>query len=311
MNDLFDRQVADKAKDEPKWLAARREGVTATEVAKLANAKSQSYALTLVKEKRSGERTFFGNQYTDWGLEREEVLVDTVLKQEGFIGTDVLFHAEGNPRHLATPDGLYLRDGMRFTAEIKTGKHDLSPGSYFFETSGYRDQILWQMYVCDVDSALYVYERHDDVWLNVGEDMNVRPNPYPARQEWIDRDQRRIDELINVANDFLDLLDAPVEDAPDGDDYRVLAEEWLGLDDQLKRIAKAKETVAEQIRGLIGLAEQFTVETGTAKVSLSTGTRTTFDSAKFNAAEPDLYKEYMKVSAPTSTLRITSTKEKN
>jgi hypothetical protein len=141
--------------------------------------------------------------------------------------------------------------------------------------------------------------------------MNVRPNPYPARQEWIDRDQRRIDELINVANDFLDLLDAPVEDDPDGDDYRVLAEEWLGLDDQLKRIAKAKETVAEQIRGLIGLAEQFTVETGTAKVSLSTGTRTTFDSAKFNAAEPDLYKQYMKVSAPSSKLSITSTKEKN
>jgi hypothetical protein len=313
MTDLFDRQVADKVADEAAWLEARRQGVTATEVAKLAKG-SAGYALGLVAEKLSGQRSFFGNQYTDWGLEREEFLVATVLKAEGFIGTDVLFHAEGNKRHLATPDGLYLRDGMKFTAEIKTGKHDLAPGSKFFEGSGYRDQILWQMYVAgdDVDAALYVWERHDDQWVHVAEDMNVRPMPFPAEQAWIERDQKRIDELIFIADAFLTQLDAdPEQVPPDADDYRYLAEEYLGIDEKIKRLSEAKETVAQQIRGLIGLVEQFAVETGTAKVTLSTGTRTTFDSAKFKAAEPTMFTEYTKVSAPTSTLRVTSTKEKS
>ena len=70
---LYTRAVVDKNIDEELWLAERRKGVTATEVAKLAKGQPAARRDVLA-EKVSGERTFFGNKFTDWGLERELAL---------------------------------------------------------------------------------------------------------------------------------------------------------------------------------------------------------------------------------------------
>jgi hypothetical protein len=310
MSELYDRVVADKRVDEAAWLSARRGGVTATEVAKLAKG-SAGYSAGLVAEKKSGKRTFFGNKYTDWGLAREEVLVNSTLKFEGFVGTDTLFHAAENRRHLATPDGLYTSDGSLFTAEIKTGKHDLTPGSDFFEGSGYRDQIQWQMYVCGVDSALYVWEQHDDVWrLNADSDV-LEPTPFLACQEWLGRDQKRIDELILIANDFLALLDGGAV-ADDPADYEELGRLFLVAREARDAAVERMDAVSAQIVERIGDRDSFTVTTSLAKVTFSTPKPTErFDSATFKKAHPDIFPAFVRVTQSKPSLRITALKETN
>ncbi len=301
MTTLFDRAVADKTVDEDAWLRARRSGVTATEVSKLASG-SDAYALTLIKEKTTGERTFFGNQYTDWGLAREEVLVEQILKPEGFFGSDVLYHAENNPRHLATPDGIYARDGFLMLAEIKTSKYDLDPELEHFAKTTYYDQMQWQLYVAgdDVTEMLFVWEQHNDEWPT--------PSPFDAGKAWIDRDQKRIDELIVIADKFLDQLDNGYDDDPA--DYAELVREHGAIKFRIAEWATRMAEIEDEIRLRIGERSSFAIDTQYGRVSLSTPKPSErFDSASFKAAQPDVYKQFTKLSQSKPSLRITASKE--
>lgn len=303
MATLFDRAVADKTVDEEAWLRARRVGVTATEVSKLATP-GESYALTLIKEKQTGERTFFGNQYTDWGLAREEVLVRNILEPEGFVGSDVLYHADGNPRHLATPDGIYARDGFLMLAEIKTSKYDLDPEGEHFKKTSYYDQMQWQLYVAgdDVTEMLFVWEQHNDQWPT--------PSPFEANKAWIDRDQKRIEELIVIADKFLDQLDNGYEDDPE--DYAELVREHVVLKSRIAEWATRLAEVEDEIRLRIGERPQFAIDTPYGRISYTTPKPSErFDSTAFKAAQPDIYKEYLKLSQSKPSLRITATKEES
>jgi hypothetical protein len=203
---LYARAVVDKNFSEELWLEERRKGITATEIAKLAKGQKAARRDVLA-EKVSGERSFFGNKYTDWGLERELEL-SCRLETEGFEASDVLFHAEGNSRHLATPDAVFLAQDFIKIAEIKTSKNDLAPEGKFFQKSTYMDQMQWQMYVAGpyCDECLFVWEQHDDFWVE-DEFGVLRPTPLEAKQQWIARDDERIAELIVVADEFLAELD--------------------------------------------------------------------------------------------------------
>lgn len=301
MSNIFDRAVADKAVDEKAWLLSRRFGVTATEVSKLAKS-GAAYSRDLITEKRTGERTFFGNQYTEWGLAREEFLVDSVLKPEGFIGSDVLYRAEDNSNHLATPDGLYVRDGFLMVAEIKTSKYDLDPSGEHFAKTGYYDQIQWQMYVAgdECTEALFVWEQHNDEWPD--------PTPFPAKKAWIDRDQARIDELKVIADAFLDELESGYEDDPT--DYEELVREYVVIKKRIAEWASALANTEEAIRLRIGEREQFSIDTSYGRVLLTTPKASErFDSSAFKKAHPELFKDFVKVSQSKPSLRITAAKE--
>jgi hypothetical protein len=296
MNDLFTRAVVDKNVDEEAWLAARRRGVTATEVAKLARG-GAGYRNDLLKEKRSGERTFFGDQFTAWGLEREPVIGEKIHNEWGFILSDVLYHAPGNTRHLATPDGVYAKDGIVTIAEIKTGKHDLDPAGTYFSSTGYLDQMLWQAYVCDADEILFVWEQHEDFV------------PKEIQSVWIVRNQARIEELIEVADAFLAELDAD-EPGDDPDDYEELVLQYLMAKASCDKWAGVAADYADQIRARIGDRDQFAITTKLGKVSLSTPKPTErFDSVAFKKLQPSVYAEFVRVSQAKATLRITALKE--
>ena len=58
---------------EDQWLAERMSRVTATDIGRLANGGPSVFAA--IKAEKSGARTFFGNRYTEWGNEREPVIV--------------------------------------------------------------------------------------------------------------------------------------------------------------------------------------------------------------------------------------------
>jgi hypothetical protein len=202
---LLERAVVDKNHDEEKWLEERRKGVTATEVSKLA--KGQPAAKRdILAEKVSGERTFFGNKYTDWGLERELVISALLETNHGFEASDILFFAEGNSRHLATPDAIFLGEDSVLIAEIKTSKQDLHPEGKYFQKTPYMDQMQWQMYVCGATRCLFAWEQHNDVWV-LDEFSVERPAPMNYDELWIDRDDYRIDFLVALADEFLAELD--------------------------------------------------------------------------------------------------------
>jgi len=299
MSTIYERAIADKNVDESAWLEARRTGVTATEVRDLAKG-GTSVRDKLIESKRTGKRDFFGNKYTEWGLEREPILVETMLKPEGFFGSDVLYHAQENKRHLATPDALYLSDGIVLVGEIKTGKGELAPGSAGFIANGYYDQMQFQMYVVGDDcmECLYVWEQHEDFV------------PKPAQKEWIKRDQARINELVAIADEFLAALDAPAGYLDDPDDYAELVREHVRLKSRINELGNELAFVEDAIRLRIGERDSFAIDTTFGRVSLSTPKPAErFDSASFKAAQPDLFKQFVKVSQAKPSLRITAPKE--
>ena len=147
------RIVADST-DRVAWLRARSQGITATDVAKLATEKSVHNA---AREKINGSG-FGGNPYTDHGRAREPEIAAWVLANYGIEPSTNLFHAADQPRHLATPDGLGLAgNGVFELAEIKTTSKPWRsiPRSYL-------RQIWWQQYVLGADRTLLVWEEHDN-----------------------------------------------------------------------------------------------------------------------------------------------------
>lgn len=171
--------------DRVAWLKARARGVTATDVARLTSEKAVK---TLALEKILGSR-FGGNAYTAHGLLREPMIGRWAGRVYGMRASNELFHAEHNPLHLATPDGLReLESGRVELCEIKTTSH-----SWRGIPRNYLRQVWWQQYVLGAERTLVVWERHDD-FVPVSSEPECR---------WVDRDDAEIGKLIVLADDLL------------------------------------------------------------------------------------------------------------
>jgi len=182
------RIVADST-DRVAWLRARNQGITATDVAKLATVKSVQNA---AYDKMHGT-SFSGNSYTDHGRAREPEIAAWVRSNYGIEPSTALFRAAGHPRHLATPDGVVLApNGDLELAEIKTTSKPWRsiPRSYL-------RQVWWQQYVLGAERTLLVWEQHD----------NFVPISDVPECQWIDRDEDQIAILVGFANQLIDLLD--------------------------------------------------------------------------------------------------------
>jgi hypothetical protein len=181
------RIVADST-DRVAWLRARSQGITATDVAKLATVKSVQNA---AYDKLHGSG-FGGNPYTDHGRAREPEIAAWVLAQYGIEPSTNLYHAHGERRHLATPDGVVMSaSGELQLAEIKTTSKPWRsiPRSYL-------RQVWWQQYVLGADRTLVVWEEHRD-FVPVGAEPECR---------WVDRDDDQIAILVGFANQLIDVL---------------------------------------------------------------------------------------------------------
>ncbi|MET4051119.1 hypothetical protein ABID81_000452 [Frigoribacterium sp. PvP054] len=194
------RVLADSS-DRIAWLRARSQGITATDVARLSSPRAVQ-AVVLDKLYGNG---FGGNAYTDHGRAREPEIARWVLQRHGIEASQKLFHAFGERRHLATPDGVTVRaDGTVELCEIKTTKKAWSsiPRSYL-------RQVAWQQYVLGAERTLVVWEQHAD-FVPVHGDPQCR---------WVERDEDEIHRLVALADQVLDTLarQAPVDPfAPGG-----------------------------------------------------------------------------------------------
>lgn len=181
-----DRVVASSA-DRVAWLRARSRGVTATDAARL----SSERALRAVLRDKVLGTGFGGNAYTDHGRAREPEIARWVRARHRIEPSSTLFHAHGQPLHLATPDGVGERDGIVVLAEIKTTGHPWRsiPRSYL-------RQVWWQQYVLGAERTLVVWEQHEAF-------VPVHPEP---RVQWVERDEDQIHLLVGLADRLLELL---------------------------------------------------------------------------------------------------------
>lgn len=184
--DYLQRIVTD-GNNRTEWLRARARGITATDVAKLSTPRSIESA---AYEKLHGS-SFGGNAYTRHGTAREPVIAAWVLAEHGIAPSRALFHAESDLRHLATPDGLALReDSTVELAEIKTTNKEWRtiPRSYL-------RQVWWQQYVLGAERTLMVWERHEH-FVPVGD----------PQFRWVDRDEVEIAKLVGLAGQLIETL---------------------------------------------------------------------------------------------------------
>ncbi len=173
--------------DRVAWMRARARGITATDVAKLSTPRSIDAAAW---QKLHGTG-FSGNAFTRHGNEREPVIAEWVLREHGIASSQALFHAEYDYRHLATPDGLTVREsGALELAEIKTTNKP-----WRSIPRHYLRQVWWQQYVLGAERTLMVWERHEN-FVPVG-DPECR---------WIDRDENEIAKLVRLADQLIDTL---------------------------------------------------------------------------------------------------------
>lgn len=181
------RIVADST-DRVAWLRARSQGITATDVAKLATERSVQ---AVVLDKIHGSR-FGGNAFTDHGREREPEIARWVQEGFGIVPSTALFHAANERRHLATPDGLAVsKSGTLELAEIKT-----TSSAWRSIPRSYLRQVWWQQYVLGAERTLLVWEQHKD-FVPVGAEPECR---------WIDRDDNEIHVLVGLATQVIDSL---------------------------------------------------------------------------------------------------------
>ncbi|QDZ16963.1 YqaJ viral recombinase family protein [Humibacter ginsenosidimutans] len=184
-----ERRILAHSSDRVAWLRARARGITATDVAKLSTPAS---VIAAARQKVYGSG-FSGNAYTEHGKAREPQIAQWMLREHGIAGSDALFHAERERRHLATPDGLAVRDGGRLElAEIKTTNK-----AWRSIPRHYLRQIWWQQYVLGAERTLFVWEQHDD-FVPIGD----------PQCRWVDRDDREITALVGLATQLIATLAA-------------------------------------------------------------------------------------------------------
>ncbi|WP_049171474.1 YqaJ viral recombinase family protein [Corynebacterium sp. 239_CJEI] len=283
---------------EDEWLAARRQYVTATMIARLAQSRSEWQR---VWDEREHGSSFHGNRYTDWGKDREPNIAAYIqmFGDSRFERNEALFvHEDGVSA--ATPDMVLDDEGDLMLAEIKTVKAELAwsrppAGSHprDFIPAKYYDQVQWQLFVTGAHRCVFAWEPHDDF--------------FPQQIEWclIERDADRVRELCQIRDEFL-AGDWRDDARPDVSSIlRRLHEVRL-----MKRpLDEEEQELLDELRECLG-DEDTAFEDAGLKVSWTLPKpRKTWQKKAFEEAHPDLVAEFTKeVPAKKRTLRVTEVK---
>lgn len=222
--------------DRPRWIAERMAGITATEVRDLVIGKVRAQALIDMKLGRTPDPGDLSHvPVIGWGHAREAVIAEG-LRGFGIEPESRVFHAEANSRHLGSPDGIGVDfDDAVIVSEIKTSGVPLPIGSPELDAKGYVHQMQWVMHVTGAQRCRFVVEQR------IEEDGRFLPGP--IAEDWVERDDAAIAELITVADEFLAELDRQrVEGGPVIDEaVDTHAVNYLRAIDEEKRWKALKE----------------------------------------------------------------------
>lgn len=189
INDLLSRAIADSSEDEQAWLEARKNGITASDVAQF----DEGYDAHRLIEKKLNS-VFKGNKWTQWGLEREPYLVEWA----GYTPNSKTFHSEENSQFLATPDGYKISDGELQLTQVKTTSKGWAEDQL---PENYVRQCQWEMFISGAKTNLLVWETHE----------NFIPTDLEPNSTLIKRDEDVIQSLVFEAKIVLQLLKAKMK----------------------------------------------------------------------------------------------------
>ena len=268
---------------EDQWLSERRKRVTATDIGRLANGGPSTFAA--VKAEKLGAGGFRGNRYTEWGHEREPVIIGHLEFLHGTVPNDALY-VSGD--RAATPDGV----GTDHLAEAKTTMHPWADLDDLRAVKPvYYDQMQWAQLVAEKVKTWFAFEPHENFI------------PGEVQHFLVPRDDKRIAELIEVEQRFLEYWHSEQQQG-----------EW---DEFMARYAEAEAAAKETQAVLDALKDEFRERAGDAEIAADTPfgkisysmpkPRATFDTTAFKKAHADLAEQFTKlVPAKAPTLRITT-----
>jgi putative phage-type endonuclease len=181
-----ERFVASKSVSAERWLSARREGVTATQVAKAAAGPGgfeqavEDYRADFVEN---------DNPYMAFGRAWEGPISMFLKDRYGVMPNDWLMRHSFRHHHLATPDGLTL--GHHAIAEIKTTGKDWNPERIPVQ---YRRQVQWQLHVTGAEFSYFAWLLREE------RDGAFAPAWFDPKVITLARDEEMISELVTVAD---------------------------------------------------------------------------------------------------------------
>lgn len=264
---------------EQEWLEARKRYFTATMMADLATGGSGARE-RVYRDRRGLSKPFAGNSYTQWGHEREPVLVNYAREHvdsrlEHNTGLYVSTQIEGAA---CTPDAVGCReDGtVAVLAEAKTTKNmwwkrEDVPDRYLW-------QIQWQLLVTGAEACVLVFEYHEDFVPQGVDYFLIRP----------DKDtQERLLALLARQKDFeAEHVEARLPD--------FFADRVCELSKLKAQARELEDRLKAEIKEFTG-GEDFSYSDDRVQVTLSTPKRSSrFDTAGFKRVEPELYERFMK-----------------
>jgi len=186
------RFIASKSVNTGRWLSARREGVTATQVARAASGPGgfeqavEDYRSDFVEQ---------DNPYMAFGRAWEGPIAMHLKDNYGVMPNDWLISSAVSDHYLATPDGLTLDHAA--ISEIKTTGKDWNPERIPVQ---YRRQVQWQLFVTGAEKCFFAWmlrEERDGVFV---------PGWFEPRVIVMERDEEMIRNLMTVADELWDRL---------------------------------------------------------------------------------------------------------
>lgn len=183
-----DQFVASKSVNTERWLSARREGVTATQVAKAAAGPGgfeqavEDYRADFVEN---------DNPYMAFGRAWEGPISMFLKDNHGVMPNDWLISSRVSDHYLATPDGLTL--DHQVISEVKTTGKDWNPEKIPLQ---YRRQVQWQLFVTGAEFCHFAWLLREE---RVGAFM---PAWFDPKVIQIERDEEMIASLVKVADDL-------------------------------------------------------------------------------------------------------------
>ncbi|MGO2818948.1 MAG: YqaJ viral recombinase family protein [Brevibacterium aurantiacum] len=286
--------------DRETWLAARREGVTATEAAALASGGTSTWS-NLRADKAGATTPWTGNQFTEWGNAREPDIAASVSSMYPHLKHNTyLVASNDDPRFMCTPD--MIGDDGKTLCQIKTSLWKGDKWAFGDIPQRYIDQCQFEMFVTNTDVNLLAVEFYDELDTGgfVPHDWSADPHIIA-----IERDDDRIAELVAIAEQFLAMGEPDTLDIYLADYARADAREKAAKaekDEARKLIAKE---IAERPSGKY-VGDIGSVTQGKDK----TETVTVFDEVRFKEKAPKTWAKYVTEKEKTTKGRLTITPAK-
>lgn len=265
------------------WMLERGEGVTASDVWRIARAGIKARR-AIVEQKMNGS-TFRGNRATAAGHAREAALLDEAAERLASLTPNAaLWAALDNDLHRATPDAIGVdQDGALVVVEVKS--HEFGWDSWTIPIE-HMAQMQWQIHVLGSDYALYGFEVRDE------DDM-----PPVDGATWIPvpRDEEMIAYLVDRADNFIAWRDAGCPDVDDlPDDVTDAVAVWAPLKRDLDAAVKAEKAANAKVKaataklpgaqrfGSVGMTEHGGFQTTVSET-------VSIDEAAWKAAAPEVH----------------------